>query len=72
MTRIAGVKMIRNATGKVTHVTLSVRHHREYLEDMLDGLEMAKARKGKFVPWEDAKKRIEKKFELGMKPKEKK
>ena len=64
--------MIKNATGKVTHVTLSERHHREYPEDMLDGLEMAKARKGKFVLYEEAKKRIEKKFRLGKKQNAKK
>ncbi len=64
MVRIAGVKMIKNATGKVTHVTLSVRHHKEYPEDMLDGFEMAKAVKGNLYPGRMLKKGLKKNLGL--------
>ncbi len=62
MARIAGVKLIKNNSGKVTHATLSMKHHAKYLEDLIDAAEMEQARKGVSVPWEEAKKRIDKKF----------
>ncbi len=62
MARIAGLKVIKNASGKVTHVTLSKKHFNHIVEDLLDSAEMEKARKGDTIPWEEAKKSINKKF----------
>ena len=64
MPRIAGFKAIKNRSGKVTHVTLSMRHHAALLQNMLDLADMEKARKGDTVDWEDAKKMINKKHRL--------
>lgn len=62
MARIAGFKTIKNAQGKITAVQLSMKHHANILEDMILAQEMEKAKKGPSVPWEEAKKRIDKKF----------
>jgi hypothetical protein len=64
MARIAGLKTIKNSSGKVTHVTLSMRHHSEILQNLLDLSDMDKARKGATVDWKDAKKVINKKHRL--------
>ena len=62
MVRIAGVRLVKNKAGKVTHVTLSMKHHAKLLEDMVDHAEIMAARKGETVPWSEARKRINKKF----------
>ncbi|MBC7509791.1 MAG: hypothetical protein H7320_13745 [Ferruginibacter sp.] len=62
MARIAGATTIKNAAGKVTHVKLSVKHHGKYLEDLFLANQMDAARNDEMVPWEDAKKKINKKF----------
>ncbi len=62
MARIAGVKFIKSRTGKITGATLSMKHHAAYLENIIDLADMAKARKGNTESWEDAKKKIDKKF----------
>ena len=63
MAQIAGIKKHMSESGKITHVTLSVRHWGHMLEDILDSLEIAKARKsGSFVDWDEAKKQLDKKF----------
>ena len=62
MARIAGVKTIKNSRGKITHVTLSMKHHAKYLEDLLNSEEMDKARKGDTIIWPEAQKSINKKF----------
>ncbi len=64
MARIAGFKTIKNSSGKVTHVTLSMRHHAALLQNMLDLADMEKSRKGDTVDWNDAKKVINKKHRL--------
>ncbi len=64
MAKIAGFKAIRNKSGKITHVTLSMRHHAELLQNMIDLAEMEKARKNDTVDWDDAKKVIMKKHRL--------
>jgi hypothetical protein len=70
MAQIAGIKKHKAASGKVTHVTLSVRHWGHMLEDILDSLEIAKARKsGSFVDWDEAKKSLDKKFGFNKNPK---
>ena len=56
MARIAGLKLIKSTSGKVTHVTLSRKHFGEIVEDLIDIAEMKTARKGDTIPWEEAKK----------------
>jgi hypothetical protein len=55
MARIAGLKLIKSSTGKVTHVTLSMKHHGNILQDMIDAAELEEARKGDTISWNDAK-----------------
>jgi hypothetical protein len=62
MARIAGLKLIKSASGKVTHVTLSMKYHATILQDMIDAAELEEARKGESIPWDDARKKINKKF----------
>ena len=65
MARIAGFKAVKNNSGKITHVLLSMKEHAEYLQNLIDLAEMEKARsKAKIVPWEEARKRINKKLSL--------
>lgn len=64
MARIAGFKTIKNSTGKVTHVTLSMKHHAAILQDMIDLAEMEKSRKGDTVEWSVAREKINKKHKL--------
>ncbi len=64
MAKIAGFKAIRNKSGKITHVTLSMRHHAELLQNMIDLADMERARKNDTVDWDDAKKVIMKKHRL--------
>ena len=64
MARIAGVKLIKSPTGKVTHVTLSMKHHADLLQDMIDLADMAKAREGDTIEWSKARKAINKKHGL--------
>lgn len=58
MARIAGLTKIKNASGKVTHVTLSVKHHGKLLEDILDHNELVTARNDVFIPWEEAREEL--------------
>lgn len=62
MAQIAGVKFIKNASGKVTHVTLSKKYFLQFIEDLEDAASLQKARKSNSVPWEEARKIINKKF----------
>lgn len=62
MAQVAGMKLIKNSKGKVTHVTLSVKKHGKLLEDIIDAAEMEKARKEESIPWEIVKEKLDKKF----------
>jgi hypothetical protein len=64
MARIAGLKLIKSASGKVTHVTLSMKYHSNILQDMVDLADIKKARKGDTVDWSEAKAKINKKHKL--------
>ena len=64
MARIAGVKILKNSRGKITHFTLSMKHHAKLLEDMLDHQMIVEGLKDEFIPWEKARERINKKFKL--------
>lgn len=64
MARIAGLKLHKSTSGKVTHVTLSRKHFTEIVEDLIDVAELKAARKGDTIPWEEARKAINKKHRL--------
>lgn len=61
MARIAGLKLVKATSGRVTHVTLSRKHFSHIVEDLLEIAELEKARKSPAVSWEEAKKRLLKK-----------
>ena len=61
MARIAGVTIKKSATGKPTHVTLSIKQHGKFLEDYLDHLDIASRKNEETIPWEVAKKKLDKK-----------
>lgn len=58
MARIAGLKLKKNASGKVTHATLSMKYHAKLIEDMIDHELIVAGRKDEFIPWEIAKKNL--------------
>jgi CTP-dependent riboflavin kinase len=62
MAKIAGVTLKKNSRGAVTHVTFSRKHHSKLVEDMEDGLAIQKARSGNTINWNEARKRLNKKF----------
>ncbi len=70
MARIAGVQTIKDPlTGKVQKLVIDIEKAMkneqlsEIVEDLLDHMEIEKARKNaKLIPWDEAKKRIHKKF----------
>lgn len=62
MAQIAGVTLIKNASGKVTHVKLSRKHFAKIVEDFEDAAAMKKARKGPSLSWDEARKKLNKKF----------
>ncbi|CAN5685752.1 hypothetical protein BH11BAC3_BH11BAC3_17800 [soil metagenome] len=59
MSKIPGLTLIKSASGRVTHAKLSMKHHKDLIQNMLDLSEMDKARKGDTIPWEEAKKNLE-------------
>ena len=70
MARVAGIQTIKSPrTGKVQKLVIDINKAMkneqlsEFVEELLDRLELEKAKKNaKLVPWEEAKKRIDKKF----------
>ena len=70
MARVAGIQTVKSpCTGKVQKLVIDIEKAMkneqlsEFVEDLLDRLELEKAKKNaKLVPWEEAKKRIDKKF----------
>lgn len=70
MARIAGIQAIKNPrTGKVKKLIIDVdkafknENFSELVEDLLDHMEIATAKKSaKIIPWSEAKSRIDKKF----------
>ncbi len=60
MERIKGLKILKNSKSKITHFTLSMKHHAKLLEDMLDNQMIVEGLKDEFIPWEKAKKDLEK------------
>ncbi len=70
MAKITGVQTFNNPdTGKVQKLIIDVdkamknKQMSSIIEDLLDHMEIVKAkRRGNFVPWQEAKGRIDKKF----------
>lgn len=70
MANLAGIKTIRNQrTGSIKSLIIDVKKARktpelsEWIEDILDHLEIQEAmKKSNQIPWDEAKKRIDKKF----------
>lgn len=70
MARIAGIQAIKNPrTGKVQKLIIDVNkalkneNFSEFVEDLLDHMEMAAAKKSaRIIPWSEAKSRIDRKF----------
>lgn len=69
MANISGVKILKNATGKATHITLSISKWGHLVEDLLDSLAIEKNKNEPRIPWEAVKKRLDAKH--GIKPKRK-
>jgi hypothetical protein len=61
MARIAGIKLHKTATGKVKSITIDLKKWGSELEDFLDRLDIADRRGGDTVPWEKARKKLNKK-----------
>lgn len=70
MARIAGLQAVKNPrTGQVQKLVIDVNKAlkneklSEFVEDLLDHIAIEKAKKNaRLIPWEDAKKRIDRKF----------
>jgi hypothetical protein len=70
MSRITGIQTINDPdTGRVQKLVIDIekamknKQMSSIIEDLLDHMEIVKARKkGDFIPWQKAKARIDKKF----------
>ena len=62
MAQIAGVTLVKNSAGQTTHVKLSKKHFKDFVEDMEDAIAIKKARRGETISWDEARKKINKKF----------
>jgi hypothetical protein len=68
MSRLAGVKLEKDAHGRVKKVTLDMKHHAHFLQDYLDALDAEqRIKNGAFISWDDAKVEIERhhQFKIG-------
>ncbi len=57
-----GIKVLKGSSGRVTGLQLSAKTHPKLVEDLVDGLEMEKARKEPAVEWDAAKAKLLSKF----------
>lgn len=56
MARIAGIKQHRTTTGKLKSVTIDVKKWGEYIQDLLDLIEIESIKKtAEYVKWDDVK-----------------
>ena len=68
MGKLAGVKLEKDTSGKIRKVTLDMKHHARFIEDYLDRLEIAAAKKNAvFVAWDDVKTELNKKHGISSK-----
>lgn len=64
MPRIAGVSMQTIAKGKITKVTIDMKRWGYLIEDLLDRIAVERSKNEGSTPWEDIKKRLDKKHSL--------
>jgi hypothetical protein len=64
MGRIAGIQVERNAKGKPTHIRIDLKKWGDLLEDFLDKIDVELRRDEETFPWEDVKKKLDKKHGL--------
>jgi hypothetical protein len=62
MSHLAGITLVKNAAGRTTHIKLSKKYFKELVEDMEDAIAIKKARRGDYISWDEARKKINKKF----------
>ena len=62
MAQIAGVTLIKNSNGRVTHIKLSRRYFSQFVEYIEDTIALKKAKRGESIPWSEARKKLNKKF----------
>lgn len=62
MAKIAGVTLLKNGSGKVTHVKMSKKYFAKMVEDFEDAMAMEKESKGDTIPWDEARQKLNKKF----------
>ncbi len=62
MGKLAGIKLEKDALGRMTKVTLDMKFHAQFVKNYLDHLTIAKANKNAtFVAWENLKAELDKK-----------
>jgi hypothetical protein len=61
MSRIAGVTVHRNKTGRVNKITLTSRRWKHLIEDVLDRITVEKNKDKKETDWELVKQKLDKK-----------
>ena len=68
MSKLAGVKLEKDTLGRIRKVTLDMKYHAQFIEDYLDRLKIAEAKKNAdFVAWEDVKTELDKKHGITSK-----
>ena len=68
MGKLAGVKLEKDTSGRVKKVTLDMKYHALFIEDYLDRLKIAEAKKSAdFVAWEDVRTELDKKHGVNKK-----
>ena len=68
MSKLAGVKLEKDVSGRIRKVTLDMKHHARFIEDYLDRLEIAAAKKNAvYVEWNEVKAELDKKHGLNSK-----
>jgi hypothetical protein len=54
-----GLKVLKSTDGRVTGIQVSAKTHPKLVEDLIDGMEMEKARKEPSTDWEVVKKKLQ-------------
>lgn len=68
MSKLAGVKLEKDTSGNIKKVTLDMKYHARFIEDYLDRLKIAAAKKDSdFVAWETVKAELDNKHGINSK-----
>lgn len=67
MTRIAGIKILRDRRGKAKQVIIDVKKHEALIEDLLDNLDIKLTEKDELIPAGTVFKKLDKKHGLTSK-----